>query len=68
MKRFVSLAGDSADRRKYMHGDFAKEAHRIGFILGYEAAIMHVLDLQVHDEVKRNLITTLLTEEIKNAD
>lgn len=68
MKRFVQLAGDSAEKRRYMHGDFAKKAHRIGFILGYEAAIMHVLELNVCDEIKRKLITDLLTTEAIYAD
>lgn len=63
MKRFVQLSYLSAENRKYMQGDFAKEAHRIGYILGYEAAILHVLKLNIHDEQKRKLIENLLTQD-----
>lgn len=68
MKLIDKLAYESTERRRYMHGDFAKEAHRIGFILGYEAAILHVLGLNVHDEQKRFLIAELLTKEVQDAD
>jgi len=68
MKLVNKLSYESAENRRYMHGDFAKEAHRIGFILGFESAIIHVLNLNIHDEQKRFLIAELLTKEVQDAD
>jgi hypothetical protein len=68
MKNYEHLALQSVERKKYMFGCLEKEAHRLGFLLGYEAAIMHVLDLVISDNEKHTMIFNLLMQEVIYAD